>query len=518
MIPFIFITTDEFKKFITLKYPRHRYPILFITWFSYYKLYSIVNTEEFVEYKSDFVESNDVLFNNYYLMLFCSSFVFIFYTIFQSIFSTLPKKDLSKVSNPSFVNRVAVIVPCHNSQDVIESTIEALLVHFPGEAIYIAENSNTMEPKSNETVNICRSRGVNYNYYSKPSKTHALLQTSKQLPVKYDYIFTIDDDTIVSKDFVFTDELFKEDSNVITVGYTIKMKDTNTIQEKCANVDYIYNSTNDYYRNTSTPMFVVGIAGMWLRDKFEEVYSKNPSLNTYPYGEDSWNGIITRMNGYRIKYDISNEVYSYAPDRFFFSINELLCSGESISGYGATNMWKQRALRWYRSIILRIPYEIFIFIVYNCSNKNDPIYKRVFSNIIYRMDYIYSLLLIYFSTTLPIFLLFNSEEVGLYAFIKIRVMLYFITIINIILKNAIIFRNRPDLRVSEWKVILFYPLFSFFNNLMRTAGIIGSLLFYIPMYFTPFATINIFSKIKTSRSRVNQHVDFFKNKHCVIEV
>jgi len=310
---------------------------------------------------------------------------------------------------------------------------------------------------------------------------------------KYKYILTLDDDTLLPENFTPNKEYF-EDSRVSSIGFGIKMKDKNTYAEKLADFEYKLNSIRNYIKNNTSCSFIVGIAGLWRRNIFKKIININPTATkTFffgkdvgyesPYAEDSYNGIINRLLGYKKKTDIVNFVESYAPPRFFYNIDDFKKSC-NISGYNSLNHYSQRALRWYRSQLSQTPYELYLFFTYNATCEEDNIFIKIYKTIKYRLEVLWWIILIYFSGGMVInsYILVRN---GAYMYwIYVHVCLYILGVLSGIIENYITLRDRNDLQIT-WDVILLYPFFTTFVAICRFIGLIGGLTYYIP-FKSPF--------------------------------
>ena len=494
MIPYLIVSLKEFKQVVLFKLPKEKYFRAFI----WYILLAAIAYGLYISYSYLYRETSFIFDLHDSLKLIGFAFIIsIYFVITLIIASTTNVKaiDTDKPKDQDFIDQICVLIACHNSEDVVGDTLESALKTFRGEQLYVADNNNSPQPLNDETKKICERYGANYLYFPIGNKGNALKCALKIIDPKYKYVLTLDDDTLLPPHFNPNKKYFEEDETVSSIGFGIKMKDLNTMSEKLADFEYKLNSLRDYAKNDISTFFIVGIAGLWKRNIFDSIININPtSTKSYllnkdlgyesPYAEDSFNGLLSRLLGYKQKMDFDNFVESYAPPRFFYSWQDFCGTSGNISGYNSLNHYAQRALRWYRSQLNRLPQEIYLMLVYNAAHVNDNICVKIIKNIKYRLEVIWQIILLYFASGIIInsyFLLGQGEYM---KWIYIHAGLYLFGILSNLVTNYIIFRNRPDLKISL-SVILLYPLFTTFVAFCRMIGVIGALTYFIP-FRTPF--------------------------------
>ena len=492
MIPYIFVTWAEFKKVFTFQY----------SYFTYFKAtcwYLLLCSPIFAYFFLDITITPLTCSTNKYLCSIYSVFTITFFLILyliKGLLVTVPR-EMTKDDKmeESFRNKISILIACYNAEDIIEKTIQHIIVHFPGESIYIADNNRTKQPPNNKTREICEKYGANYYYVPRPSKTNALNTVVHFIDKKYKYVIALDDDTLLQDTFCPSEKFFLEDDRVAGVGFGLSIDSRKSFVERCVNLEYTLFAWDRYCKNVSSSLFMSGAAGLWRTDLFKVALKYNPAGKQLPYGEDGWNGVIMRMNNYKFKQDFQNFLKSYTPDTLYFGINEFKCGKSSIGGFGATNLFKQRALRWYRSGTVKLLNDAFSIFTMDASNRNNSIFRRVVQNIHYRFFMILNLTILFWITmSIPTVIYFVSNlQFNLYTisrFFMIQVILY-ITTITYLLFNKFIFRKRPDL-VMDLGTIFIFPFYLTYSVILRTIGLISTLLFYIPFH-TP---ISVFGRYK----------------------
>ncbi len=482
MIPYIFVTWDEFKAVVTFKFPLKTYLkaflcySLFISPLIYYFYYGGILKG--IECNTGSYFSLCSLYS--YFTMGCFFLLYLFKGLFISVPRELNEND--KI-DPIFRNKISTLIACYNAEDIIEKTIQHIIVHFPAESIYVADNNKTPQPPNNKTREICEKYGANYYYIPKPSKTNALNTIVHHINKKYEYVIALDDDTLLPDIFCPSEKFFLEDNRVAGVGFSIAINSRKTFVERCVNLEYSLFAWSRYSKNKSSSLFMSGAAGLWKKDLFKVALKHNPAGKCIPYGEDGWNGAIMRANNYKFKHDFQNFLKSYTPDTLYFGINEFKCGKSSIGGFGATNLYKQRALRWYRSGTIKIINNIISLFIMDASNNKDNLFNRFLQNIHYRLNLFWGLLITFWviesiPTILYYILDFDFSLESILTILIFKVILYLLTL-SYLLFNKFLFRNRTDL-IFDWGTMLLFPFFISYSVLLRTIGFISSLLYYIP--------------------------------------
>lgn len=480
MIPYICITWKECKNIFLCKFDRYQY----LRAFTWYIIFISISIPVFLTiiYIQDEINEGCTLkiteFSSCNIIYYCFVLIFLLkYYFANALFINVPEKITDKdVMNEEFKNKIAIIITTHNSEDVIENTFEKILLNFPPEVIYVADNNKDKEP-TQEMVDICKKYNVNFHYIPKPNKANALREVVKLIDPKYEYVFALDDDTLFPDKFVLDEKYFIEDDKVAGVTFMLMMKNKDYFIERLIELEFVLLNYNNYLKNYSSLEFMIGSAGLWKKDIFERVLEINPAADYIPYGEDGLNGVIARLNGYKFKQDIRNVFYSFCPNNLYFSCSEIF-SGKNISGYNSTNLWKQRALRWYRSGTLRLLLEIYTLFIFDSSNKKDNICTRILSNLQYRLLIIWTLFLHYIAIVLPYIIILAFENISIYLY-TLGLIYISLLIAGCITKYK--FRHRDDIDMS-YKLIIMYPIYMKYALLMKLSGIIGTILYFAPFH------------------------------------
>ena len=198
-----------------------------------------------------------------------------------------------------------------------------------------------------------------------------------------------------------------------------------------------------------------------------------------------------RMNNYKFKQDFGNFLISYTPDRLFFSLSDFLCIGSSRAGFNATNLYKQRGLRWYRSGSIRVINNFISIFVMDASNKKRNIIIRLLQNIHYRLVQLWAIVILLWILLFAfgIVIFFRNDPWSWESWKEILILkaiLYGITILYLLICKFK-FRKRKDL-IFDIKTIIIFPFFIIYSLILRIVGFIGTVTFYIPF----IANIKVF--------------------------
>lgn len=484
MIPYIFVTIDEFKKIITLSFSWKRYLFVFLYYifltFVGFLLYRFEIWKYNLLLKTSFLTFNIGKVNNIGISFI---FIFLFFYFIKSLLINVPKELNEKHKiHDNFRKKIAILIACHNSQDVIEDTLESIVRHFPENQVFVCDNNKHKNMSLNEkkTQSICKKYKVNYNYINIPNKTNAIRIILKKFIIGvYEYTILLDDDTLFAKKFCPKEDWFLDDNKLAGIGFSIRMKNTNFLIQRLVDYEYLMWSYNKFCKNYSTNKMICGIAGIWRTNIIYSILKINPAGSILPFGEDGWNGLISRLNGYKIKQDFQNFVYSFCPTKYYFDYNDFfgnkICN---ISGYDATNLWKQRSLRWYRSSIMR--FSEFYTLFYNVSDDKDNLLKKILSNIYYRFIILWSYMLIYIAISVP-FLLIKVVN-NPYNYLVLHTFLILSSFITNIYVRLVVFQKRDDCKVG-YDVIFFYPFFLIYTTILKSVGFYGTVFYYFPFKF-----------------------------------
>ncbi len=366
-----------------------------------------------------------------------------------------------------------VIVAAHKAFASLKDSLPTVLDAFPSHQIWVADNGQEADT---DTQKLCEELGVHYRYYPVPNKTFALYKTAQEIDDKHaattDSVLLLDDDTKLPPGFFIRQDLLKE---TLVAGYCPaiaidKSADSGfNVWERCIDLEYKCISYRNYWRaQTSTINFVHGIASVYNLRRMLMIFSKLCTMpGGLPFGEDSFAGLDFRLAGYKLKQDNVNVVSTYCPTRLF----PHLCSEGRTQGYGASSLWKQRALRWYLSWPRRIAGELALAMVYDTGSW--------MGNITYRLDLMWYFFIVVVSACWPFYLLYiGTVAHSWYELGVIHATLIATSIATATLRYKGFPANLKD--GVHPTTLLLVPFFNTALLGMMAASFLVSILYYIP--------------------------------------
>jgi len=465
MIPYLLITKDEFVKILTFQYSWKRY-------LAALSLYSLVGV--FI-YFSDLVLTQIRIVSFYNVNLF--AFIILFLLISRGILIKLPDIE-GKVLDEEFRSQISVLIACHNSEDVLPHTLEAAIKHFPPEAIYIADN-NKVEPEENKSKKICEEYGVNYVFTKVSNKTLALRNTIKYVDEKYTYVISMDDDTLFPEKFYLDKDTFA-DKRMGCIAFSIRVKKKETLIERSVDMELKLFGYNNFGRNFGSVDFGIGVAYMMPTKLFKSCIDHNPGDGRVPYGEDGYQGVMTRQNGYYLQQDMNNFFLTYCPDKLLdFSFDR-----KAISGYDAGSLHKQRILRWYRTGTARIILEFSTIFTTNIRRSDDGFCMSLMRNIYYRIWKLFEGFMLLVLLIYPFMIYKNISSPEDLKTMAIIIGMWPITMMVNLTCLKIKFRNSEDLYIDTCMIFI-YPIYLKLKFIMNVLGFIGCFTYFVPFVLYP---------------------------------
>lgn len=379
--------------FFTMK-TQHMFPALW---------YSILGAGAYMYYRlsENIHDHQSILFPHTHVGILTTCLLYLIVEMIQfCITQTVRHKTLPIVFAPQQEcnARTHVIVACHNAFESLKESLPTVLDAFPARQIWVADNGTEADK---DTQSLCEELGVHYRFYPIPNKTFALYKTAQEIYDQHmhsvDSVLLLDDDTKLPPGFFIRTDILEE---TLVAGYcpaiVIDKPPSSNVWQRCIDLEYRSISYRNFWRaQTSSIHFVHGIASVYNLRRMLMVYSKLCTMpGGLPFGEDSFAGLDFRLAGYKLKQDNFNVVSTYCPTRLFPPI----CGGERTQGYGASSLWKQRALRWYLSWPRRIFGELALAMVYDTGSWQG--------NLMYRLDLVWYFFIVVVSACWPFYLLY----------------------------------------------------------------------------------------------------------------
>ena len=364
-----------------------------------------------------------------------------------------------------------VIIAAHKAHDSLKNILPNVLAAFPARNIWVADNG---EVRDEATQLHCQEVGIQYRFYPIPNKTYALYKTAQEIyDIHHDTassLVLLDDDTHLPDNFFVRHDLL--DQPLVAgycVGIAIQPTPPYNVLERL--IDFEYRTIS--YRNeckayTGTLHFLHGICAVYNTKRMLMVYSKLCTLpHGLPFGEDSFAGIDCRLAGYRLLQDNVNVVTTFCPRRLFPPIFE---KGRQ-QGFGASSLWKQRALRWYLSWPRRLPSELALGLFYDTGNW--------VGNVLYRLDLLWYLLIMLVSSFWPFYLVQIGVKHKSWALLGyLHLGLYATSVLTASIRYAAF--PAPLKQGVDKRVMLLVPGLNLIVCFLMACSFVISMVYYIP--------------------------------------
>ena len=213
--------------------------------------------------------------------------------------------DLSRIYNADVESvsdePVAVLVCCHNSEDVIRGTLTALIAHVAPHAIWVCDNGNTDKPLDG-TPHIAKEFGVNYMWGAVGNKTVAQWRgLTAARATGYELVALMDDDMTLPETFVW-DTCGITERGADALAYCIAGTNRNGTQPtwfiRQQDIEYkICDTIKAWQSECSSVQFPHGALSLWKASVLEMVLLDHDCIF---YGDDIKMGIALAKKGMRM--------------------------------------------------------------------------------------------------------------------------------------------------------------------------------------------------------------------------
>lgn len=196
---------------------------------------------------------------------------------------------------------VAVLVCCHNSEDVVRGTLTALLAHVGPQAIWVCDNGNTVAPPDG-TPYIAKEFGVNYMWGAVGNKTVAQWRgLAAARAAGYELVALMDDDMTLPEAFVW-DTCGITERGAEALAYSIAGTDRNGTQPtwfiRQQDIEYkLCDTIKAWQSECSSVQFPHGALSLWKACVLEKVLLEHDCVF---YGDDVKMGITLSRMGLRM--------------------------------------------------------------------------------------------------------------------------------------------------------------------------------------------------------------------------
>jgi hypothetical protein len=382
---------------------------------------------------------------------------------------TVLTQEILEANRRVTLDETICVIPCHKAGPALEPVLERCVKIFAPERVWVADNANLPSPPDN-TGDLAAKYGCSYVYFPLGNKTNAVFETVK-IAVQRDpalkYVVLVDDDTILMPGFSVRADMFAADNRL--AGYCphigINKKEEYDMWEDVIDCEYKSiswrNIVKGYYH---TLRFLHGVCAVYRTDRMISIFENNPCLpGGLPFGEDAFAGVTARMKGWKLGQDETNIVYTFCPTNAFI--------GDRSQGFGASSLYRQRALRWYLGWPRRHMEETGLTFFYDAGS--------FFGNVLYRIDYVWYTIMCFLPSIWPIFL-----AGVVYAWSWEAVVLWFILHVLFYANSVICTTIRNFVMQEELKVgistILLTPILSALTSFFYGISFMLALFWYVP--------------------------------------
>lgn len=126
------------------------------------------------------------------------------FLVLEALIAPHPAHNLVNEHPPECTNRIAVIIPCHHSADVVVRTVRSCMKHVQPSQIFVVDNANFPNPpdKTREILEDEDLHEVNYIYNPYGNKTLALYAGCVAAK-DFSHVLLMDDDTCLPENMNF---------------------------------------------------------------------------------------------------------------------------------------------------------------------------------------------------------------------------------------------------------------------------------------------------------------------------
>jgi len=209
----------------------------------------------------------------------------------------------------------------------------------------------------------------------------------------------------------------------------------------------------------------------WRRDRWMRILETHAAM---PYGEDAWIGSDAISNDERIAAELRCWVRTYAPSRLLPACG---CgTGAREQGYGASSIWKQRALRWYTNAPRRLLIRVAQLVHYQAGSISRNAWFRAFM--------LFHIVQVVSNVLMPVYLVHTALSSPMAAMQTLRHLVFvlgaFRYLKSLVVASFVSWRD-PELRARAL-TLLAYPFYLLFLDVCFVYGHWRSLTYYNPFF------------------------------------
>lgn len=351
---------------------------------------------------------------------------------------------------------IALVIPCHNSADVVTKTLTAALKHLKPEQIFVMDNGHSETPSDN-TKEVVASIDPRINYLYVPIGNKVIAQYAGTIAAKeFRYILTTDDDVTIPENFDFGTQMIND--RIKAVCYPVRAISGDgkpSIWVEWQDIEY---QNADLAKLAETDfggvLYPHGAGSLWDKETLKEVLRRH---DTIFYADDIKMGIILQELRKAMVICASSCLKTEAPTTF--------------CGNSDPNLYEQRVRSWDMGRhVYFFKFAKAVFLPGTPRSALGHTYTKgvqiltVISNV---ADY----------ARIPILAVLIAEP-GYWA--KVGAFTAASTV-PAILWNYVKVANRPDLQ-STFRAVSTVSAYKFINSAVSIAGFFRALCIYLPNF------------------------------------
>ncbi|KAJ3091449.1 hypothetical protein HK102_000525 [Quaeritorhiza haematococci] len=367
-------------------------------------------------------------------------------------------------TNPRENRKIALVITCHFSADLIQNTLKAALVHLRPQNIIVADNGNNASPGDDTRERVREvNRRIIYRYTNVGNKTLA-----QYLSVRYlmrhrpdiEYVMIIDDDVTLSPYLRFP--VHKINDITKSIVYGIRGTDSagtqNKIWTQWQDLEYkLTDFVKIFQDKYCSVLFPHGAISLWEKETLSMILGDHDAIF---YADDVKMGMWLTRRGYRLAYYADEVVNTETPDTILGPL---------------PNYYNQRIRSWDFAEHMLTWRHIKCFTQGHIQGKPHQTVLLKF----FQLYSLYTNLMDWLKVPGTIYYIRQQPE---FFNITFGIMLL-INTLSILLWNYVSCRQRPDLKAgSGFVTIITFPIYKLISTLIRIIAMLRCFFVYWPRF------------------------------------
>lgn len=364
-------------------------------------------------------------------------------------------------------DRVAVVIPTHNSADIIRPTVASCLRHVHGNQVFICDNNDNATPTDSTFAAVHHVEPtVNYHYNAVGNKTRAQFMGATSKENHFPYTMLMDDDVVLPPHFAFELDRFDRDPNLQCLVYPISATTAAGALDPTTPLPLLVEWQDLEYKlsglvkhlqsNVASVVSPHGSISVWRTPILKRLLVEQ---DTVFYGDDTKMGLYLLQRGFRSEFVQGTTVATIAPTTLLGPLPNLyhqrVCSWDATEHLLTGRFLDAFARSYVRGSAVRTVGLRFFEV-------------KILLDIV--GDWLKVMVLVYF-----------AHEPHFWAWLGLAVAA---NVGTTLLWNYGKCWNRPDLRCSARCVATFWA-YKTLTSVFRILGLLRCYLFYIPNFVTP---------------------------------